>query len=211
MPAQSLLSLPTRLLSVCKLLRILNSRTEKTIDTDTTVSKQDLEDFKDFVNTKVDTMTQILESFESALKAEGVARYKLSEELERAKHDATRSKGRIGAVETSMKEVRRDLEELAVSTTEKQQVTNSTTHLGQQDGDQVGRMQAQLTTALAQIKSLTQVVQNQADAIDDLSAQLDGGPVCTASEGDELTASDFARRITMTKKATLQPTPDFVR
>lgn len=178
---------------------------------ETTVCKQELEDFKDFVNTKVDATTQILEGFESALKAEGVARYKLSEDLERAKHDATRSKGRIGAMETTMREVRHDFEELAVSTTEGQKNTNATTHLGQLDEDRVERMQAQLTSTLAQLNSLTQLVQDQADAIDDLSAQLDSGPAQVASGGHEMTASDYATRINMPKKANPQPSTDVVR
>lgn len=109
-----------------------------------------------------------------------------------------------------MKDVRRDFEELAVSTTEHQKDTSWTTHPGQQEGDQVESMQAQLTIALAQLKSLNQLVHSQADAIDNLSAQLDGGPVQTESNGHELSASDFARRINTTKKAGPQSSADFV-
>lgn len=156
-------------------------------------------------------MTQILESFETALKTEGVSRYKLAEDLERAKHDATRTKGRLGTAETSIKEIRHDFDELAVSTTETHSNTNATTHLDKQDGEQVKRMQAQLTSALAELKSLSQLVHDQADAIDDLSVQLDGGPAQKASDGREMTAADFANRINATKKANTQPSADFVR
>ena len=51
-------------------------------------------------------MTKVLEAFKAELNVEGVARYKLGQDLERAKHDATKTKGRMGVVETKMKELR---------------------------------------------------------------------------------------------------------
>lgn len=163
--------------------------------------KADNESFKGFINTKVDTMTKILEVFKMDLDAEGVARYKLGQDLERAKHDATKTKGRMGVMETKMKELRSDFDELEVPTAEEQHCADRPSRRGQHEEVRLEQMQAQLTRALEQIKVFGEKLEAQSDDIFDLQGQLEGGPSNAAHKTRGLSAQGYAGELAKMNKA----------
>lgn len=134
-----------------------------------------MDSFKAFINNKINTMTAILESFQSDLNAEGVTRYKLGEELERVKHDATKTKGRMGTVEASMREVSREFSEFAISTTEQLRASRHPTQL---DGH-LDDFQQTLANVNAELQDLTSEVKHQAVEIETMQTQLAAEPTPT--------------------------------
>lgn len=172
------------------------------------------EEFQNLINDKVDTMTSILESFKreledskAELKAESVARYKLGQDLERTKHDATKTKGRLGAMEVQAKEIRTEVDELSDSAANMQKGHAPIGHHSQHNADSSDDTQQQLEAALAEIEDLTFEVKHQGDVINGLQGRLDAGAVSTTPGSTELTAADYASRISTVNASSR---PEFV-
>lgn len=173
---------------------------------DSSLDRRDFEDFRIFINNKVDTMTAILESFKIDLTGEGVARYKLGQDLERVKNDATRTKGRLGAMEVQAKEIGTDLDNLVDEVEKQKQMSGETS--GQRGGaapEDVGR---QLTTALDEIEELSMEMKDMTGVVNNLRARIDAGAASTSSGPTELTAADYANRISSVNSN--RKAPEFV-
>lgn len=153
-------------------------------------------------------MTEILATFKAEVNAEGVARYKLGQELDRTKTDATKTKGRLGALEVGMKDVRRELEGLAESSSQAQSGRTHSVHPGPYEERESSVMHNQLAAALSEIEDLTVEVKDQAAVIKDLQGRLDGLPSSTAPR--ELTAAEFASRISKTSTSPGHTSADMV-
>lgn len=140
-------------------------------------------------------MTQILERFQSDLNAEGVARYKLGQELERTKHDATKTKGRVGALEMMGERVHEKADELALSVAEQNHSRPAVPSNPVRGGSDLTVTQSQLQDALAEIGDLTLEIGQHETAINGLVARLDEKKASSNNETTDLTAADYASRM----------------
>lgn len=147
------------------------------------VGKQDFNSFKGFIESKVDAMTTILERFNGELTAEGVARYRLGQDLDRVRQDATKTKGHLGGIKAEMKEVRSDLAKLDTCGAGQQNSFDRASRRDRYDEDKVFGVEQQLAAALDEIQDLTHEVKQQASIIKSLQGQLDAGAIQTLSDG----------------------------
>lgn len=159
------------------------------------IEKHDFEQFKDLVNTKFDAMASILETLRSDLAEEGVKRYKLGQEVERMKHDATKVKGRLGGVEMQVKDFRTEIDELPVN--EPQSGHSRIGCQNRYEGEGLEVMQDQLAAALAEIADLSTDSKDQAKVIRNLEARFAGEtlPMQAAPHRRQLTAADYAAHL----------------
>lgn len=172
------------------------------------VDKHDFEAFKDRINLLVDAVTEILATFKSQVDAEGVARYKLGQELERMTQDTTKTKGRLGALELGMREVRSELEQLPKPSSPERGGRGRQVRFGHGEGQELDVMQRQLTAALSEIEDLTTEVKDQAGVIKDLQGRLDGTP--SRSGPRDLMAAEFASRISKRSTSNENASTDMV-
>lgn len=140
------------------------------------IATGDFDSFKDFIENKVETMTAILEAFKSDLAAEGVSRYKLGQDLERTKQDATKTKGRLGALELRTKEVSVDLKNLTDSLPQNDQSSGPN---GPSDA---------VKAALTRLDDLSAEFKCQADVLEKLQAKLGGAPHMKSKQTEVIVA-----------------------